>query len=106
MARHKSEKLPHKDKMEKVKMYEELTDIFSIKYMVTDNLYPFVPEIPDEELSETHFVYELGLAIIPPKDIRTGDKIMMSNRVWAQFDTLLTSDTITDAMEISKARNT
>ena len=28
----------------------------------------------------------------------------MSNRVWAQFDTLLTSDTITEAMEISKER--
>lgn len=27
MARHKSEKLPQKDKMEKIKMYEELTDI-------------------------------------------------------------------------------
>ncbi|MDE7046076.1 MAG: hypothetical protein K2O97_13930, partial [Acetatifactor sp.] len=76
------------------------------KYTVTDNLHPFVPEIPDVELSETHFVYELGPAIIPPKDIRTGDKIVMSNRVWAQLDTLLTSDTITEAMEISKARNT
>lgn len=76
------------------------------KYMVTDNLHPFVPEMPDEELSETHFVYELGPAIIPPKDIRTGSKIVMSNRVWAQLDTLLTSDTITEAMEISKARNT
>lgn len=74
------------------------------KYTVTDNLHPFVPEIPDEELSETHFVYELGPAIIPPKDIRTGNKIVMSNRVWAQLDTLLTSDTITEAMEISKAR--
>ena len=76
------------------------------KYTVTDNLHPFVPEIPDVELSETHFVYELGPAIIPPKVIRTGDKIVMSNRVWAQLDTLLTSDTITEAMEISKARNT
>lgn len=76
------------------------------KYTITDNLHPFVPEIPDVDLSETHFVYELGPAIIPPKDVRTGDKIVMSNRVWAQLDTLLTSDTITEAMEISKARNT
>lgn len=74
------------------------------KYAVTDNLHPFVSEIPDEELSETHFVYELRPAIIPPKDIRTGNKIVRSNRVWAQLDTLLTSDTITEAMEISKAR--
>lgn len=76
------------------------------KYIVTDNLHPYVPEIPDAELSETHFVYELGPAIIPSKDIRTGDKIVMSSRVWAQLDTLLTSNTITEAMEISKARNT
>lgn len=75
------------------------------KYTITDNLHPFVPEIPDVELSETHFVYDLGPAIIPPKDIRTGDKIVRSNRVWAQLDTLLTSDTISEAMEISKARN-
>lgn len=75
------------------------------KYTVTDNLHPYVPEIPDAELSETHFVYDLGPAILPSKDIRTGDKIVMSNRVWAQLDTLLTSDTITEAMEISKARN-
>lgn len=76
------------------------------KYTITDNQHPFVPEIPDVELSETHFVYELGPAIIPQKVIRTGDKIVMSNRVWAQLDTLLTSDTITEAIEISKARNT
>ena len=75
------------------------------KYTVTDNLHPFVPEIPDTELSEPHFVYELGPAIIPSKDIRTGDKIVMSNRVWAQLDTLLTADTITEAVAISKARN-
>ena len=75
------------------------------KYIVTDNLHPYVPEIPDVELSEMRFVYELGPAIIPPKNIRTGDTIMWANRVWAQLDTLLTSDTITEAMEISKARN-
>lgn len=64
------------------------------KYTVTDNLHPFVPEIPDEELSETYFVYELGPEIRPPKDIRTGNKIVISNRVWAQLDTFLTSDSI------------
>lgn len=64
------------------------------KYTVTDNLHPFVPEIPDEELSETYFMYELGPEIRPPKDIRTGNKIVISNRVWAQLDTLLTSDSI------------
>lgn len=74
------------------------------EYAITDNLHPFVPEIPDLKLSETHFVYNLGPAIIPPREIRTGKKIVRSSRVWAQFDTLLTSDTISEAMEISKAR--
>lgn len=74
------------------------------RYSITDNLHPFVPEIPDEKLSEMHFVYDLGPAIVPSKEIRTGKSIVMSNRVWAQLDTLLTSDTITEAMEISKAR--
>lgn len=74
------------------------------KYTITDNLHSFVPEIPDEKLAETHFVYDLGPKIKPPKEIRTGKSIVMSNRVWAQIDTLLTSNTITEAMEISKAR--
>lgn len=53
------------------------------KYTFADNLHLFVSEIPDTELSKTHFVYELEPAIISPKDIRTGAKIVMSNRVWA-----------------------
>ncbi len=73
-------------------------------YTITDNLHPFISEIPDAELSETHFVYELGPAIIPPGGIRTGKRIVMSNRVWVQLDTLLTSETITEALEISKTR--
>lgn len=73
-------------------------------YHITDNLHEFVPEIPDEELSELHYVYELGSAIIPSKEIRTGKKITMNNRIWAQIDTLLTSNTISEALEISKAR--
>ncbi|MCM1026257.1 MAG: hypothetical protein NC432_07460 [Roseburia sp.] len=73
-------------------------------YTVTDNLHLFVPEIPDAELSTTHFVYELGSAITPPGTVRTGKKIVRSNRVWVQLDTLFTSETVTEAMEISKAR--
>lgn len=73
-------------------------------YTVTDNLHPFVPEIPDAELSEAHFVYELGPEIIPPREVHTGKRIVMSNRVWVQIDTLFISETLTEALEISKAR--
>lgn len=51
-------------------------------------------------------MYGLELAILPPKDICTGVKIVMPNRVWAQLDTLFIADTIIEAIEISKARNT
>lgn len=74
-------------------------------YEVTDNLHPYIPEIPDVTLSQTHFVYTLGPAIIPSKEVKTGKKIVMSNRVWAHIDALLTADTISDAMDISRARD-
>ena len=73
-------------------------------YVITDKLHKIIPEIPDVTLSKMHFVYTLGPAIIPSKEIRVGKKIVMSNRVWAHIDALLTSDTISDAMDISKMR--
>lgn len=73
-------------------------------YEITDELYKYIPELPKERVSEMHFVYTLGPAIIPQKDVKTGKSIVMSNRVWADIDTLLTSDTITEAMEITKSR--
>lgn len=73
-------------------------------YVITDKLHQFIPEIPDITLSNMHFVYTLGPAIIPSKEIRVGKKIVRSNRVWAHIDALLTSDTISDAMNISKKR--
>ena len=51
----------------------------------------------------TFFVYKLGLAIVPPKEVKNG-KIYPNGRVWAMLDTLLTSDTISEARDISKAR--
>ncbi len=71
-------------------------------YLVTKNLHEVIPEMPDC-LDIDHFVYILGPAIIPSKVVKTG-KIYMSGRRWAMFDTLLTSDTISEACEISKAR--
>ena len=73
-------------------------------YEISDELYKFVPELPKERSNEMHFIYTLGPAIIPQKEVKTGKSIVMSNRVWADIDTLLTSDTITEAMEITKAR--
>lgn len=72
-------------------------------YTVSRNIHNEIPEMPDEEWKENHFVYSLGPAIIPAKTIRTG-KIYPSGRVWAMLDTLLTSDTISEARDISQRR--
>jgi hypothetical protein len=73
-------------------------------YDVSDELYKYVPELPHKKSSETHFIFTLGPAIIPQKDVKTGKSIVRSNRVWVDIDTLLTSDTISQALEITKSR--
>ena len=72
-------------------------------YTVSKNMHNEIPEMPDEEWENNHFIYRLGPAIIPGKTVRTG-KIYPSGRVWAMLDTLLTSDTISEARDISYRR--
>ena len=72
-------------------------------YVVTKNLHEEIPEMPDKIEQHNHLVYKLGPAIIPPKEIKNG-KISRNVRIRAMIDTLLTSDTISDALEISKSR--
>ena len=72
-------------------------------YTVTRNIHELIPEMPDEEWSENHFVYSLGPAIVPKKTVKTGN-IYRSGRVWAMLDTLLTCDKISEARDISYAR--
>jgi len=52
-----------------------------------------------------HFVYKLGPAMRPSRDIRTG-KIYMNGRVWCAIDTLLSGafSTISDARDETKRR--
>lgn len=72
-------------------------------YVVTKNLHDEVPEMPDRNEDVDHFIYKLGTAIVPSKEVRTGN-IYASGRKWAMFDTLFTSDTISEACDISKQR--
>lgn len=72
-------------------------------YVITNNMHDEIPEMPDEVWENNHFVYKLGPAIIPSKEVKTG-KIYPSGRVWAMLDTLLTADTISEARDISKQR--
>ena len=59
--------------------------------------------MPDEDIDHAYFVYSLGPAIIPSKEVRTG-RIYPSDRVWCHLDTLLTCDTISDARDLTKKR--
>lgn len=51
-----------------------------------------------------HYLLKLGPSIQPPHEVRTGDKIKRSMRVWAMLDLLLTCSTITEARDKTKAR--
>ena len=73
-------------------------------YTITRNLHDIVPELVDKEEEFDKFVFDLGSAIIPPKDVKSTQKLSFGQKVWAMLDTLLTSDTIPEASDISKAR--
>lgn len=53
---------------------------------------------------EPHFILTLGPAIRPSKRTPTGPRIRMSNRVWCFVDTLLTADSVSDALTQTQAR--
>ena len=73
-------------------------------YKIVDELHSYIPEIPYTIMNEKHYLYELGPEIIPAREVRTGSRIVRNNRVWVQIDTLLTSNTISEAWEISQTR--
>lgn len=72
-------------------------------YTVSRNMRNEIPEMPDEEWEINHLIYRLGPAIVAGKTVRIG-KIYPSGRVWAMLYTLLTSDTISEARDISYRR--
>ncbi len=83
----------------------ELKSIHHVdSYEITDNLHKQVPDMPDVKKSNKYFVYNLGPAIIPNKKVVTGKSIKWARRVYAMIDLLLTSDSIEEAVKISKDR--
>lgn len=52
-----------------------------------------------------HFLYKLGPAIVPPREVRTGKRIFRNSRVSCMFDTLLTCKTISEALALTKKRS-
>lgn len=71
-------------------------------YEVITDPHERFPEIPSQEW-KPHFLYTLGPAFAPDKEVRTG-KIYPNGRVWCTLDTLFTSETISEARDISKGR--
>ena len=72
-------------------------------YTITKNLHHKVEEMPDAVNDKPYIVYDLGPAIIPVNEVRTGH-IYASGRKWAMLDTLFTESTIADACNVSKQR--
>lgn len=69
---------------------------------VIRNFHPHFPECRDRE-GEPHFLYRLGPAITPAREVRSGTGLW-NQRVWAMLDLLLTSKTISKARDASKKR--
>jgi hypothetical protein len=52
---------------------------------------------------EPHYLFKLGPPI-PSREVKAGPKIVRAMRVWCMLDTLLTCDTISDALEETHRR--
>ena len=75
------------------------------RFVTTRKPHDEIPEIsPDKEWDKLHFIYTIGPAIIPSKTVKAGPNVKMAARVWAMLDLLLTADTISEAMKLSKQR--
>jgi len=69
---------------------------------VVEDMRTRIPEIHDGPW-EPHMLYELGPAVHPPHEVKTG-KVYGGGRVWAMLDLLLTADTVSDARDRTQAR--
>jgi hypothetical protein len=71
-------------------------------YNVVTDLHKVCHEIPSG-VWDPMFVYRLGPAIRPPKEVKTG-RIFRNGRVWCMLDTLFTCKTISEARDLSQRR--
>ena len=72
-------------------------------YAVTTNKSEFFPGTPSVE-HDADFILTLGPFIRPKTRVPAGPKVRRNSRVWADIDLLLTADSITDAVRLTKAR--
>lgn len=72
-------------------------------YAITKNIKGYISEYPDITEEYPNFVFELGEAVKPFKEVKSG-KNMRAIRAWVMFDLLLTCDTVEEAVKKSKER--
>lgn len=72
------------------------------QYEVIHDLKVACPGIPKEPC-EPHFLYRLGQAIKPNRVVKNGS-VWPSGRVWCALDTLLTSESISQARDLTAKR--
>lgn len=68
----------------------------------TNPSIPF-PEVPSAVWPQ-HYLLTLGPPIRPARRVANGPRIHMSNRCWCMLDTLLTAETVSDALTETEAR--
>lgn len=82
----------------------KLQSIRKVKsYQVVDDLRQVFPEAAKTDWGPM-YVLKLGDPIVPPHEVRTGPRIVRSSRCWCMIDTLLTSPTISDALDETQRR--
>jgi hypothetical protein len=72
-------------------------------HTVYTNHHSVFSEAPDVEVPP-HYCLALGPAMTPPREVRNGPRIVRANRVWCMLDTLLTSATMSEALEETQRR--
>jgi hypothetical protein len=73
-------------------------------YEIFHNPHDKFAEIPKNEKWGPHFLYSLGPAFSPAREVRTGPRIQRNRRVWCMLDTLFIAKTISQAEELSNKR--
>jgi hypothetical protein len=82
----------------------ELQSIHHIdSYDVVTDMHEAISEIPEGDITGSHFVYHLGPAFRP--DHRVPSQIPRSGRRWCMLDTLFTCETIATANKLSGKRS-
>src|SRR5947209_2358460 len=83
----------------------KLQSIHHVKSYVTfTHPSELFPEAPKGQEWPLHYCVNLGSAIKPPHPVLNGPRIKRSNRVYCLLDTLLTNQTISDALAETEAR--